>query len=174
MSEVDEILSEWRDEIGNDYTAYENHVNRVVLFCCALGETTPEQRRKITIAASFHDLGIWTDRTFDYLPPSIALATRYLERNHLEQWIPEITLMIAMHHKVRGFDGARCCSLVERFRRGDLIDLTLGAVRLGLPKTFIADVRKEFPNRGFHKRLVELAAARLLRHPLSPLPMLKW
>ncbi len=174
MSEVDEILSEWRDEIGKDYTAYENHVNRVVLFCCALGETTPEERRKITIAASFHDLGIWTERTFDYLAPSIALATRYLERHHLEKWIPEVGLMIAMHHKVRSVGGGRCCSLVERFRRSDLIDLTLGSVRFDLPKTFVADVREKFPNRGFHRRLVELAAARLFSHPLNPLPVLRW
>ena len=33
MTEVDEILSAWREEIGNDYTAYKNHANRVVLFC---------------------------------------------------------------------------------------------------------------------------------------------
>lgn len=170
---IDEILSEWSDAIGSDYTAYKNHVNRVVLFCCALGETTPDERRKITIAAAFHDLGIWTDRTFDYLAPSMALATRYLELKHLQQWIPEITLMISMHHKVRRFDDA-CCPLVERFRRSDFIDVTLGAVRFGLPKTLVAGVRKEFPNGGFHKRLVELAWARLLTHPLSPLPILKW
>jgi HD superfamily phosphodiesterase len=29
---------------------------------------------KIAAAAVFHDLGIWTDRTFDYIAPSIALA----------------------------------------------------------------------------------------------------
>ena len=33
---------------------------------------------KIATAAVFHDLEIWTDRTFDYLAPSIALVREHL------------------------------------------------------------------------------------------------
>jgi hypothetical protein len=29
---------------------------------------------KIAVAAVFHDLGIWTNKTFDYIAPSVALA----------------------------------------------------------------------------------------------------
>ena len=40
----------------------------------ALGVAAPDTQRKIAIAAAFHDLGIWSAGTMDYLPPSAALA----------------------------------------------------------------------------------------------------
>ena len=55
---------------------------------------------KIATAAVFHDLGIWTDRTFDYLAPSIALAREHLAAHAREDWIAEISTMIAEHHKI--------------------------------------------------------------------------
>jgi hypothetical protein len=33
---------------------------------------------KIAIAGVFHDLGIWTNKTFDYIAPSVVLAREYL------------------------------------------------------------------------------------------------
>jgi len=42
---------------------------------------------KIAAAAVFHDLGIWTDRTFDYIAPSIAIAREYLVARAREDWI---------------------------------------------------------------------------------------
>ena len=43
--------------------------------CVALRSGNAERLEKIAIAAAFHDTGIWVDGTFDYLPPSIRLAT---------------------------------------------------------------------------------------------------
>jgi hypothetical protein len=40
----------------------------------------------LVIAACFHDLGIWTDHTFDYLSPSAGLARDYLQRYGLSAW----------------------------------------------------------------------------------------
>ena len=34
---------------------------------------------KIAVAAVFHDIGIWSNKTFDYLEPSVALAREYLK-----------------------------------------------------------------------------------------------
>lgn len=59
-----------------------------------------DEREKIIIAGSFHDIGIWSDNTFDYLPPSIVPAKEYLKKNGLEEWIAEIELMISVHHKL--------------------------------------------------------------------------
>ena len=59
-----------------------------------------EEIEKVAIAAAFHDLGIWTDRTFDYLTPSAALARAYLAGSGRSEWIPEITETIFSHHKV--------------------------------------------------------------------------
>lgn len=142
-------------------------------FCFALGEQNPEEREKIIIAGCFHDIGIWAGATFDYLPPSTLAAKEYLRQNGLAEWIPEIYLMIDQHHKL-GTDQEACSSLVETFRRADLVDFSLGLVKCGLPKSYIKSVKKQFPNHGFHKRLVKLAGGWICRHPLNPIPVLKW
>jgi hypothetical protein len=174
---LEEILEPWKDDIGADYPGYRNHVYRMVHFCFALGECGPgwndDARRKVIIAGCFHDLGIWSDRTFDYLPSSILRAAAYLEANALAAWTPEVELMIASHHKLRRFADGRY-PLVEVFRRADLIDVSLGLVKFGLPGTYVREVKRHFPNQGFHKRLVQLAAGWAPRHPASPLPFLKW
>jgi hypothetical protein len=170
---LEEILGTWKNEIGNDYAGYKNHVYRMIHFCFALHNCTDEERKKIIIASGFHDLGIWTNSTVDYLPPSIALAKEYLKHNNLEQWIPEIELMIDMHHKCRKYHDDRY-PLVEVFRRGDLVDFSLGVVKWGLPKSYIKSVKDQFPNEGFHKRLAQLAVGWFFKHPLRPPPFMKW
>ena len=170
---LEEILGAWKKELGNDYAGYKNHVYRMIHFCFALHVCTDEERKKIIIAGGFHDLGIWTNSTVDYLPPSINLAKEYLKQNSLEQWVPEIELMIDMHHKCRKYQDVRY-PLVEVFRRGDLVDFSLGLVKWGLPASYIQSVKDRFPNAGFHKRLVQLAGGWFSRHPLSTPPFMKW
>jgi hypothetical protein len=128
---------------------------------------------KIAVAAVFHDLGIWTNKTFDYLAPSVALAREHLATRGMADWIPEIEAMIVEHHKVTP-SRANPQSLVESFRRADWIDVSRGLRRFGLPRTFIADVAATWPSAGFHRRLVTLTIDRFWKHPLSPLPMVKW
>jgi hypothetical protein len=170
---VEEILDQWKDDIRHDYTGYKNHVYRMINFCFALHDGNDEARKKMIIARCFHDLGIWASNTFDYLSPSVALAKAYLRENNLETWIPEIELMINMHHKLRKYQDERY-PLVEVFRQGDLVDFSLGFVKCGLPKAYIKNVQRRFPNAGFHKRLVQLELGWFPRHPLNPLPVLKW
>jgi hypothetical protein len=91
----------------------------------------------------------------------------------MADWIPEIEAMIVEHHKVTP-SRANPQSLVESFRRADWIDVSRGLRRFGLPRTFIADVAATWPSAGFHRRLVTLTIDRFWKHPLSPLPMVKW
>lgn len=170
---LEEILSRWQTTIGLDYPGYRNHVYRMVNFCFALHNGTAEEREKIVIAGCFHDLGIWASNTFDYLPPSVALAQTYLQQNKLEPWIPEIALMIEMHHKLSPYRDGRY-PLVEVFRKGDLVDFSLGVVKCGLSAAYVKRVKARFPNAGFHKRLVQLELGWLPKHPLNPVPVLKW
>ncbi len=72
----------------------------MINFCFAQNNFNEEEREKIIIAGCFHDLGIWSGDTFDYLPPSIAAAKDYLKENNLEQWMAQIELMINQHHKL--------------------------------------------------------------------------
>jgi hypothetical protein len=167
---MDELFEASRDVLGTDLAAYRNHAYRVLNLSHALG-APPAEGRKLEIACVFHDLGIWSDGTFDYLEPSARRAREYLEREGLSTWAVDVTRMIADHHKITPAGGA---ALVGTFRRADWIDVSLGLLRFGLPRERVAEIRAAFPNAGFHRRLVALGGARLVSHPLSPLPMLKW
>jgi hypothetical protein len=81
--------------------------------------------------------------------------------------------MIGEHHKLGKYSDDKN-TLIEIFRKGDLVDFSLGFVKCGLPKTYIKSVKKSFPNAGFHKGLVKLAGGWFCRHPLNPIPVLKW
>jgi hypothetical protein len=169
---LDDILMPWRDIIGDDFHGYRNHCCRMVNCCLALQECDKETKNKLMIAAAFHDIGIWTEKTLDYLPPSVTPALAYLQENDLQQWTEEITLMIAEHHKLSEYSNQEY-PLVELFRKGDLVDFSLGMIRFGLPKAFIRELKKTYPNAGFHRRLMKLGGLWLIRHPLNPLPMMK-
>jgi hypothetical protein len=170
---VEEILGPRSDLLGGDYAGYRNHVYRMLNFCFALRECTEEERRKMTIAGCFHDIGIWTGGTFDYLPPSIEAARDYLESNGLEEWCPEVQLMIDEHHKLRKFRASES-PLVEVFRKGDLVDFSLGILRCGLSKEQVKAVKSRFPNAGFHKMVARQELGWIVRHPWRPVPVARW
>ena len=169
---VERVLDDHASELGHDLTAYRNHVYRVVNLCLAIADSRVDLE-KIAIAAVFHDLGIWTNRTFDYIEPSVAVAREHLEARGMADWIPEIEAMIQDHHKITS-SRANPQSLVESFRRADWIDVSLGLRRFGLRREFIAAVVATWPDAGFHRRLVELTIGRFWKHPLNPLPMVRW
>ncbi len=170
---LEEILEEWKEIIGKDYQGYKNHVYRMINFCFTLQDTNEEEREKIIIAGCFHDIGIWTDNTLDYLRPSIPPAKEYLSRRNLEHWSTEIGLMISEHHKISQYSD-KTYPLVELFRKGDLVDFSLGLFKFSISKDYISNVNAKFPNAGFHKNLGNLATKWLLKHPLNPAPMMKW
>lgn len=171
---IDELLPAYRPVLGADYDAYRNHCMRLFNFCSALAASESKAvEDKIAIAALFHDLGIWTEKSFDYLRPSQLLALSYLEKNFKASWCKEIEAMIGEHHKVTRYQ-ANPSWLVEPFRKADWIDVSGGLLRFRLPDDFVSDVLDAYPNAGFHAMLGRLTLARLKTHPLSPLPMMKW
>lgn len=171
VSTIDDVLDGHASALSDDFVAYRNHVYRVVNLCIAIMGGRAELE-KIAAAAVFHDLGIWTDRTFDYIAPSIALAREYLVARAREDWITEISTMIADHHKITP-SKANPNSLVEPFRQADWIDVTSGLRRFRVPRPFVARLFTTWPDAGFHWRLVQLTLHRFRTHPLSPLPMVR-
>jgi HD domain len=169
---VNEVLGTHAPELGRDFVAYRNHVYRIVNLSLAIVGGSRIELEKLAVAAAFHDLGIWTHHTFDYLQPSMTLARRYLVDRGRAEWITEVEAMIADHHKVTRAR-ADATSLVEAFRRADWIDVSRGLRTFGIERAFIASVFSAWPSSGFHRRLVELAVDRFWRHPLTPLPMLR-
>ena len=169
---LDEILAEHAGDLGEDFTGYRNHTYRMANLCAQFAGDT-RQIDKIGAAAAFHDLGVWTNHTFDYLGPSVQLAAAWLGRSGRSDWVPEVTEMILQHHKLSRWRGDGSW-LVEPFRRADWTDVSRGIIRFGLPRGFIRELYVIWPSAGFHRRLVALELARLRTHPWSPLPMLRW
>ena len=167
---VDQVLNDHARAIRGDFVPYRNHVYRIVNLCVAI--TGPGELEKIAVAAAFHDLGIWTNGTFDYIAPSIALAHDYLVARARQDWIAEIEGMIANHHKLTAAT-VDPNSLIEAFRRADWIDVTLGLRRFGIPRPFVSQLFATFPSAGFHWRLLTLTLDRFRSHPLTPLPMVR-
>lgn len=171
---VNAVLENHAPVLGHDFIAYRNHVYRVANLCLAMLADARDgvELEKIAIAAVFHDLGIWTSHTFDYIAPSVALAREHLVACAQANWLPEIEAMIVDHHKITPSRLHRA-SLAEPFRRADWIDVSRGLRTFGMPRAFIASVFTMWPSAGFHWRLLELTIDRFLKHPLTPLPMVR-
>ena len=179
---LEALLTPWKDIIGSDYLGYKNHVYRMVQFCWALkqvqgGSLTDDDKKKIMIAGTFHDIGIWVGNTLDYLDPSIPPAMEYLQSQSLNGWQQEITLMITEHHKLSPYTheqlNQKTVDMVELFRQGDVVDFSLGLVKFELPKSYILAMKSTIPNNGFHLGLLKKGMKWFIRHPLNPAPMMK-
>lgn len=178
-NQVELRLAPWTAQLGADRVAYAHHVMRVLLLCDRLearirevSDSPPSHRPEYLAAAAFHDLGIWTEGTFDYLAPSVKLARQWLASHAQEHLEPLVTRMIEQHHKIRQADASS--SPVEVFRRADTIDVTYGLRRFGLPLREYRAIVRRYPDAGFHRRLVAIAWRQARTNPTSPFPMLKW
>lgn len=171
---LDDLFAPWASALGRDYTAYLHHVQRLLALCeeLAARQGVALDPVALRVAGVYHDLGIWSDGTFDYLAPSAARATAWLEANGHGALAPQVTAMINQHHKVRPAGSAH--DPVEIFRRADWMDVTLGLLASGLPRARYRELLRQYPDAGFHKRLVELTCKQVLTNPLKPLPMFRW
>jgi hypothetical protein len=168
---IEQILQYYKEYLQKDFEKYRNHVYRVYLLCTTL-DTNPGNKDKYVIASVFHDLGIWTNKTFDYLEPSISLANDYLSNQNKSEWQKEICLMIDMHHKMTHYSG-EFEDTVEIFRKADWIDVSKGFIKFGLDNVKIRKITQQFPTKGFHRFLVKQTFINFLSHPFNPLPMFK-
>jgi hypothetical protein len=158
--------------LGRDAVSYGNHAYRVAHLCLDFASRDPDTVHKVAIAAALHDMGIWAERTFDYIRPSIALARTHLERIGKTEWTSEITAMILEHHKLSPYRGRRDW-LVEPFRQSDWIDVTWGFFSFGVPRARLQDLRRRWPDAGFHMGLVKQELKWLRIRPWNPLPMFR-
>ncbi len=168
---IEDLIQKFKPAMGEDYDRYKNHVYRVFLNCLLIdNEKTNEE--KYAIAAVFHDIGIWTNHTFDYLDPSIEQARIYLAEIGKQDLIDEISLMIYWHHKVGKYKGKHE-KIVESFRKADWIDVSLGLLTFGFDKQKIKENRSKLANLGFYIFLIKKIIKNFIKHPLNPIPVLK-
>jgi hypothetical protein len=168
---VEHLLQRFKPVLGGDFEKYRNHVYRV-FSNCLLMDSEPLNREKYAIAAVFHDIGIWTDGTFDYLAPSIGQVELYLNEIGKGDWTSEISQMIYWHHKLSQYKGERR-NTVETFRKADWVDVSLGFLTFGFDKQKIRRIRRKYPNAGFHVFLLKQSVKNFINHPLNPLPVFK-
>jgi hypothetical protein len=172
VGSIEEVLDAFGAALGADRPAYRGHVYRVFHFCRVLAADGASRGDALALAAVFHDLGIWSDGTVDYLPPSERRLREHCARIGRDAEADELARMVEWHHKLTPYRGPGA-ALVEPFRRADLVDLSFGLVRFGLPSAWVDAVRQAFPAAGFHARVVRLVAGHVLRHPRRPLPMMR-
>lgn len=165
---IDHILGSYRSDLRDRYDAYRNHVYRVYNLALILHGSERVDRDTLAVAAAFHDLGIWTHHTLDYLAPSMQPALDYATTNGIDN--THIAAIIYYHHKLTVYQGVQ---IVESFRRADLIDLSFGLIRFGVSSGQYIQLKAQFPFHGFQTFIFSLILKRFFTHPLSPLPMLK-
>ena len=170
---LDAALEPWATEIAPHFTAYRNHCYYVLNVVNALAHPTPEELDQVAVAAAFHDLGIWSDHTLDYLDPSARRARDWLVSQGLEADAPAVEAMIQGHHKFTRCRGAHA-RLAEAFRRADWNFVSLGSIPMGVPGALRKQLVAQFPNEGFHRMLLKLGRTEFLRRPWKPLPMMRW
>jgi hypothetical protein len=170
-STIETLLHHFKPSIGKDYEKYRNHIYRVFLNCLLMDKEESNEE-KYAIAAVFHDIGIWTNHTIDYLDPSVAQANAWLATTGRQEWAAECSTMINWHHKTSPYAGPHE-QTVEVFRKADWIDVSLGLITYGADKKAIRRNRQQLPNCGFHLFLAKKIFSNLWRHPLNPLPMFR-
>lgn len=176
---IDELLDARRSVFGGAdsepvFAGYRNHAYHMLNFARQWVDPSPVREEKIAIAAVFHDIAAWPNGDLGYLSPSADQADTYLEQIGRGAWKPEMRLMIESHHKITAYKG-ESREWVEPIRRADWCDVSFATMRFGLPKGFVDEVRSAFPLDPFYPGHVYKATFKwMLRHPLNPLPILRW
>ena len=165
---VDTVLDRHCDALGDDLSAYRNHVYRCLTYHqLLLGFSVPDAA---ALAWATHDLGIWTAGTFDYLTPSADLAAAYADEFGIAD-VDQLRALVTEHHRLRPLRDAR---LTETFRQADLIDVSHGVLRQGIGRPAVRAAVEQLPYNGFHAFLARGLTGYAMRHPLHPLPMMRW
>jgi hypothetical protein len=164
---VDAVLDRHRDALGGDRSAYGNHVYRCITYHqLLLGFSIPDVA---ALAWATHDLGIWTAGTLDYLAPSADLAAAYAGEFGIDD-IDQLRALVTEHHRLRPVEDR----VTETFRQADLIDVSHGVLRHGIGRSTIRAAVDALPYNGFHAFLAKGLTGYAVRHPLRPLPMMRW
>jgi hypothetical protein len=164
---VEAVLERYRAELGQQMPAYRNHVYRCVTYHqLLLGAQIPDFA---ALAWATHDLGIWTAGTFDYLGASADLASLHADEFGITD-VHQARILITEHHRLRPADD----HMTDAFRRADLVDVSRGFIAGQISRSQVHAVVARLPYNGFHAFLANGLTRYAVRHPLRPLPMLRW
>lgn len=188
MAELDSVLESYKGSAfaGKEaaYVGYRNHCQRVsnaaLINLQAMGFLTPRAEKLVPVAAAFHDIGIWTSHTWDYLDPSAKAAQDYMAQRSTEFSEADQKVVVAMieeHHKFFPVDpkGDADQAMVEAFRRGDWMEVSFGVFKWEVTGAQIKELQELFPVAGFFNMLAGIAWDSFIKHPFrNPMPMMRW
>jgi hypothetical protein len=170
---IEDALARWAESLSAARDAYRGHAYRVFNVAHRLvGSTLHDEA--LAVASAFHDLGIWSDGTFDYLPPSIARAAEFARERTPDVDSPLVARMIDNHHLLFPYREPPDAAIVEAFRKADLVDVSAGMYRAGLDREFLRELTIAFPYAGFHGAITRAASSWFVTHPSRPLPMVRF
>jgi hypothetical protein len=116
---IDTILDRYSDPLGAEAAAYRNYVYRGLNYQLRILDTGPSDL--LALAWAVHDLGLWTEHTLDYLPPSVRLANELAAEFHVDS-VEQLESMITFHHRMRRLADP----VSESFRVADRADASRG------------------------------------------------
>ena len=190
---IDQIIRSYAEAFDNNLqnaVPYKNHCYRVYnLAVNAIPRKLSERELELlAIATGFHDLGVFTHKTLDYLGPSEEEAAKWMKANGYtrDNELETVKLMIEYHHKLSEFKYDSSLSseanansktteeMVERLRRGDWIDVTFGVRSFGMDPGEIKTLREPFPQAGFALTLIKAGLSWVPFNLLNPLPFVRF
>ena len=171
---IESILKNYKQIIGNDYEAYRGHCHRIYNYIVLMkrsAELTQQDNYILEIAIPFHDLGIWTAHTMDYLQPSFEAASTFVKQNKLDVDLFVLKTIIVNHHKLTFVKDNK---LAELLRKADMLDLSFGRLKSSLTKEELDCIKASFPYKGFQLVIFKKLMKHALKNITNPFPMLKW
>jgi len=154
---LDAELDQHRDVLGDLYDGYRAHLYRVLSFALWHLDGDETHRQIIEYALVFHDLGLASQKTVKYLEPSIDLALAANAKRAVPFPGQLLRDIIYFHHKFRAWSGPNA-NIVNAVRKGDWVDATQGAVKMGLPTPLYEQVTNAIPVGSFFDDLNRLGA----------------
>jgi len=163
-------LTKLRELAGGPDTAMERHCLRVYEIVLELGRRRGSEidQELVLCAAWLHDAGLY--------PAAATSDTYVLDGRRLAQevlapfdWPASRSSLlgdaIERHHELRPQWGRG--PEVELMRRADLIDVSQGLVRFGLPRRWLGELRSRVPPKGMVREIGRLLAIAARERPLT-------
>jgi hypothetical protein len=156
---VEKLLKRHKNQIGKDYDGYRGHIYRVLTYANHFLHNDNSNRKVISAALVYHDIGLWTNHSLAYLEPSCEFAKKMMKKAKFEsRKIKLAQEIIYWHHKLTDYDGSEYSldnKIINAVRKADWIDASLGFIHYGMPTKHFKSVMQKIPNNGFHKTLIE-------------------
>jgi hypothetical protein len=160
-------LDALRDAAGGRGGAVELHSARVFEIATRLARSPPD-RELLLCASLLHDVGLYpgVDGGGPYVTEGRHHAARVLAAF---DWPPDRLKRcldaIELHHHWRPV--WRAGAEAELIRRADLVELSAGTIRFGLPRSWLRELAGDWPRRGFYAGLARLLAPIAAHRPLA-------